>query len=199
MNQSNCSIELVNQSNSYNLLDCSNRVLGLRLVSKDYKICGPNSLTRIIQSYLINQLLLKFVDLSSRSLVGGRGLDAGEYYFNQFLSKQSLKNFVFASGGHLSINYVPSILLLQSKFWSSCGPINQNYLINYSINLPSPWFSLCGSSFKQVIKILLNNQFCITPTLCFCTCLPSSISFNLVKNVPKDILLSRRYHLILIH
>ena len=144
MNQSNCSIELVNQSNptnSYNLLDCSNGVLGLRLVSKDYKICGPNSLTRIIQSYLINQLLLKFVDLSSRSLVGGRGLDAAEYYSINFLSKQSLKNFVFAGGGHFSIKYVPSILLHQSIFWSSCGPFNQNNLINYSINLPSPWSS----------------------------------------------------------
>ena len=89
---------------------------------------------------------------------GGRGLDVAEYYSINFLSKQSLKNFVFAGGGHFSIKYVPSIRLHQSIFWFSCGPFNQNNLINYSINLPSPRSSLCGfHSNKSLIHYQTTN------------------------------------------
>ena len=73
--KSNCSTKLVNlmSTNSNKLPDGLNSTLRCCLVSKDSKICGLNSLTRIIQSNSINQMPLKLVDLSSRSLGGGGG------------------------------------------------------------------------------------------------------------------------------
>ena len=113
LNQPNCSTELVKPTQPIHtiFLDCSNRVLGLCLVSKDYKNCGPNSLTRIIQSISINQLLLRFADLSSRFL-GGCGLDVGECNSIKFSIKTIYHfSFLLMAGnqdvlGHLFIiNY----------------------------------------------------------------------------------------------